>query len=450
MMKTMALEWPDHENEMKKQTKAKAKKRDDFIVNDSDDEVLRPKKKQEQGLLFQVEFFRIILDEAQSIRNRRTTTLAVSRLQTIITTFLLRRMKDTTMDGKRLIELPERKVSLVRLQFSKEERDVYKMVEAGAQANFNRFLKAGTVLKNYTQVLVLLLRLRQVCSHPLLIQEGGAAFVSDNPANDEESGKDEELSRACRLVSSEFVAIMKAKLKASAMQRIEAEKQSADATVEDEECPICFDAFTDAVVTPCTHIFCRECILDVLNTPPAVNPNEPNRYKVNERPCPTCRGALCAEKLFPRRAFLPSDAELSSDDVKVEDDVISDREGKGRVNARPEWLRENASSKYYNDDDDEKDTQWLLKKGFGHRNALVVLDSDDEETPEEREVIFGMGFYRSAEAIKLIPKFVASTKMKYMMERLSTLFEEHPDEKAIEAQSFDRYVPNQVVKRQIG
>lgn len=52
-LKTMSLEWPDHENEMKKQ--AKAKKRDDFIVNDSEDEVVRPKKRQEQGLLFQVE-----------------------------------------------------------------------------------------------------------------------------------------------------------------------------------------------------------------------------------------------------------------------------------------------------------------------------------------------------------------------------------------------------------
>ena len=36
--------------------------------------------------------------------------------------------------------------------------------------------------------------------------------------------------------------------------------KSADAVVEDEECPICFDVLTDAVVTPCTHVFCRECL----------------------------------------------------------------------------------------------------------------------------------------------------------------------------------------------
>jgi hypothetical protein len=28
----------------------------------------------------------------------------------------------------------------------------------------------------------------------------------------------------------------------------------------DDECPICFDIFTDAVVTPCSHCFCQECL----------------------------------------------------------------------------------------------------------------------------------------------------------------------------------------------
>lgn len=55
-------------------------------------------------------------------------SLAVSRLQAIITTFLLRRMKDSLLDGKRLIELPDKTVSLVKLEFSAEEREIYTMV----------------------------------------------------------------------------------------------------------------------------------------------------------------------------------------------------------------------------------------------------------------------------------------------------------------------------------
>jgi len=75
-------------------------------------------------------------------------------------------MKNSMLDGKRLIELPDKTILLVRLEFSEEEREVYKMVahsnlvfsnvlmecccyqvEARTQANFNRFLRAGTVLK---------------------------------------------------------------------------------------------------------------------------------------------------------------------------------------------------------------------------------------------------------------------------------------------------------------
>ncbi|KAF8067663.1 SNF2 family N-terminal domain-containing protein [Lyophyllum atratum] len=517
---TMALEWPDFEHEMKKKAKAKKNKPQDFIVPDSDEEANERPKKKEQGLLFQVEFYRIILDEAQAIRNRRTRTsravtslqstyrwcltgtpiinslvdiygyvrflkvrpwydfkefqhhigalekkrptLAVSRLQTVIATFLLRRMKDSKLDGKRLIELPEKTVSLVKLQFSDEERAVYEMVEAGAQANFNRYLKAGTVLKNYSQVLVLLLRLRQICSHPSLIQEGAAAFISPDEADDGDEaapGSNKELARARRLVSPEFVTKMKSKFKTAALQRIAAEKESADAAVEDEECPICFDALTDAVITPCTHVFCRDCLVDVLNTPVMNAPEEPAKYKPNERPCPGCRSAICSEKLFARDAFLPSDADLLSvadtPDVNMDGPSPKDRKGKGK--ARPKRTRhrnhnaddvvgsEPESSDEDEDDDlsdfiveddedeEEKDARRELKKRLAKKATRMVVDSDEdmEESPEEREVLFGKKPAMSSEAVKLMPKFLPSTKMKCMMKRLEKLVEERPDEKTL-------------------
>ncbi|KAG6850029.1 hypothetical protein H0H93_002233 [Arthromyces matolae] len=500
---TMSLEWPDYENEMKKAAKAKkGKKKDDFIVDDSSDDTLsrKPKKKPEQGLLFQTEFYRIILDESQAIRNKRTRTsravtslqsvyrwcltgtpiinglsdaygslrflrirpwydpdefqrhigrlekkrpdLAVTRLQAIFETFLLRRLKNTEMDGKRLIELPDKTVSLIKLQFSEEERDIYKMVEAGAQANFNRFLRAGTVLKNYTQVLVLLLRLRQICSHPSLIQEGGEAFISPDEA-DEAGEVGKELARARRLVSGEFVEKMKTKFKTTALQRMEAEKQSVDATVEDEECPICFDALTDAVVTPCGHVFCRE--LDVLHTPRVVMPDEPDKFKPNERPCPSCREAICAEKLFSRVAFLPSDADLLPDEDITEENAggrKAKRKNKSSSLSDSEWEDDDddMSDFIVEDDEDEEEeaVRRTLKKSLGRRKAMIIIDSDDEETPEEKEVIFGKAVPRTAENIKLMPKFLPSTKMKarlrliiYMMQQLDNLFKDRPDEKVI-------------------
>lgn len=36
--------------------------------------------------------------------------------------------------------------------------------------------------------------------------------------------------------------------------------KSTDATIDNEECPICFDVFTEAVVTPCMHFYCKQCL----------------------------------------------------------------------------------------------------------------------------------------------------------------------------------------------
>lgn len=54
--------------------------------------------------------------------------LAVKRLQAINAIFLLRRKKDSKLDGKTLVELPEKEIKLVKLEFSPEERQIYDMV----------------------------------------------------------------------------------------------------------------------------------------------------------------------------------------------------------------------------------------------------------------------------------------------------------------------------------
>jgi len=47
--------------------------------------------------------------------------------------------------------------------------------ETQTQLQFNKYLKAGTVGRNYSNILVLLLRLRQACCHPHLIKDFGQA-----------------------------------------------------------------------------------------------------------------------------------------------------------------------------------------------------------------------------------------------------------------------------------
>lgn len=79
--------------------------------------------------------------------------------------------------------------------------------------------------RNYHHVLVLLLRLRQICSHASLIQEDGVAYVNhDEVFEDIRPEFATELTRAKRLVSSEFVTKLREKFKNEALDRIEAEK----------------------------------------------------------------------------------------------------------------------------------------------------------------------------------------------------------------------------------
>ncbi len=52
---------------------------------------------------------------------------------------------------------------------SETERDFYDTLFVKSKEEFQTFLLNGEVSKNYTHILLLLLRLRQACCHPLLV-----------------------------------------------------------------------------------------------------------------------------------------------------------------------------------------------------------------------------------------------------------------------------------------
>ncbi|KAJ3559162.1 hypothetical protein NM688_g505 [Phlebia brevispora] len=518
---TLSYEWPDEEAEEREKRRRKKKRpTDGFIVDDSDEDIkpkLKARGRKTLGPLLEFEAhrpvrYRVVLDEAQNVRNKRTRVsravtkleatyrwcltgtpiingladayaqirflrvrpwhdwhvfnghitlqekkrpeLATSRLQAIFATMLLRRKKDSMLDGQKLIELPSKLVRLIKLQFTQEERDIYKMVESRSQEIFNRYLRAGTVLKNYHQVLVLLLRLRQICAHPSLITESGEAFV--RPGEPEETdGAYAELVRAQRIMGLDFVLRMKDKFKRVTLERMQAEKESADATLEGEdyECPICFDSYTEAVITPCGHTFCRECIMSVLNGVQREDANEQNQYQHDERPCPTCRGAITKERLFPRAAFEPTDAELRAEGAAVPGQQL-DKDGDVEMTfmdedpkPQPGRLQRKRKAPRYADsdseddgddlsdfivDDDEDEEEAARVRGKVHTRgkgkARAIILSDDEG---DADVICGARPDYAPEQIKMMPKFLPSTKMKHMMEMLRKWAEEHPDEKVL-------------------
>ncbi|KAF2303400.1 hypothetical protein GH714_017958 [Hevea brasiliensis] len=78
--------------------------------------------------------------------------------------------KGTNIDGKPIITLPP-KVELKKVDFTDEERDFYTRLEITSRAQFKEYAAAGTVKQNYVNILLMLLRLRQACDHPLLVRD---------------------------------------------------------------------------------------------------------------------------------------------------------------------------------------------------------------------------------------------------------------------------------------
>jgi len=60
--------------------------------------------------------------------------LAVTRLQAIFRVCLLRRRKDSKLDGQRLIELPDKTYHLDELTFCEEEQRIYNMIQDRSRA----------------------------------------------------------------------------------------------------------------------------------------------------------------------------------------------------------------------------------------------------------------------------------------------------------------------------
>lgn len=153
----------------------------------------------------------------------------------ILKSILLRRTKTGRASD---LALPPRIVSLRRDTLDIKEEDYYQSLYNESQAQFNTYVKKGTVMHNYAHIFDLLTRLRQAVDHPYLVV----------------------YSRANSLRSESI----------------------ADGDNGEQACGLCHDPVEDAVVTSCGHIFCRTCLIDFSST-------------MGQASCPTCLKPLTAD-----------------------------------------------------------------------------------------------------------------------------------------------------------
>ncbi|KAJ1975953.1 hypothetical protein H4R35_002908 [Dimargaris xerosporica] len=93
---------------------------------------------------------------------------AMQRVQWLLKSLSLRRRKQDTLDGRPILCLPEKQALLDQVVFSDPEAQFYQSIEQRTQKDFNELVERNAVMDNYGHILLLILRLRQACCHPHL------------------------------------------------------------------------------------------------------------------------------------------------------------------------------------------------------------------------------------------------------------------------------------------
>ncbi|KAH0164522.1 hypothetical protein KCU67_g5104, partial [Aureobasidium melanogenum] len=283
--------------------------------------------------------FRTDFNQPLKGTNEAGRQMAMHKLQALLKAILLRRNKKTEINGRPILNLPERRVEETNPEFSEDERNIYVALETSSAVKFNKYLKAGTVSNSYMQILVLLLRLRQACCHPNLIKDLGIVAATAEISQ-------ETMDEICR------------SLEPSVITRI----KEANGVFE---CPVCYDAVENpAIFTPCGHDTCPDCFSRIADPSNALAEGDEGRTAK----CPECRGPINTKKVIDyecfKRIHMPNEAALD-EAVDIKNDA--DDADMAAVDT------DDDSEDEEEDDDDETDSL----------DGFIVEDGAEEEDGEE-------------------------------------------------------------------
>ncbi|CAK9183890.1 unnamed protein product [Ilex paraguariensis] len=236
----------------------------------------------ENSIFHRVEWHRVVLDEAHTIKASRTQgaqaafTLSsycrwcltgtplqrpyengdqrgLKLIKSILRPLMLRRTKDTKdKEGRPILVLPPTDIQVIDCEQTEAEHDFYDALFRRSKVQFDQFVAQGKVLHNYANILELLLRLRQCCNHPFLVMSRG---------DSQEYADLNKLARRFLEVNPDS-ASHKVPSEAYVQEVVEGLRQG-----ENTECPICLESADDPVLTPCAHRMCRECLFSCWRTP---------------------------------------------------------------------------------------------------------------------------------------------------------------------------------------
>ena len=331
---TLVSEMPENKKPERKQSAGIDEKMVDLTTCPEMNENQRKKQKRAMsdkgGPLFRIRWHRLVLDEAQEIKNAQTLAahaacaikatrrwclsgtplqnsiddlysylkflrhyplsdftefkslirdpisrnrpeIGFQRLHTYLAPILLRRTKSSKIDGEPIVELPERRVNILRCKFNEKERNFYCKLESEAQIKVKQMQEDGSMGQNYFNMLWMCLRLRQACNHPRLVR---------NLEQEKNSIVQEEVKAFRQLSESKRDNLLKC-LEDSAL-----------------ECVACLDPADDPVISKCCHIFCRQCVSTRLSDASQGNLGTSPSYR-----CPSCEKLLGSRDTYSLQAL---------------------------------------------------------------------------------------------------------------------------------------------------
>ncbi|KAJ5977910.1 hypothetical protein N7501_001252 [Penicillium viridicatum] len=324
------------------------------------------------GGLFSVEFFRVILDEAHVIKNRRsksakscyelkaghrwalTGTPIVNRLedlfslvrflkvepwsnfsfwktfitvpfeskeyvralnvvQSVLEPLVLRRTKSMkTPEGEPLVPLPKKTVTIEEVELSKQEREIYDCIYTRAKRTYNDNVVAGTLLQSYSTIFAQILRLRQTCCHPIMTRNKAIVAEEESAAVAADATNEFKDDMDLQDLINQFTTENEnanSQDTSGTMVKFTAHALRQIQTESSGECPICCEEpMIDPAVTACWHSACKKCLEDFL---------QHQMNKGVEARCFNCRAPVDAKNTFEVVRH------PSSNSVSFGDDTVS-------------------------------------------------------------------------------------------------------------------------------
>ena len=340
------------------------------------------------GAIGGVEWFRVILDEAQSVKNARSQVAAAvsavaakcrwclsgtplqnnvddlfsyfrflryepygdaasfrtlikepirvdpaagfRRLQAILRAVMLRRTKQSRINGEPIVRLPPRTVVHSRRVFLPAEQKAYARLQAEYRGKMEEYAAAGTVSSNYVNLLHMLLRLRQACNHPSLVGGSAARAAEARPGADGtakpsagRSGTPSEDARVRLSIPADARVKATAAATAAARRLPAALRGMMRAAAERGRCvcSICGDPPTDPTVASCcARAFCGDCVSTRVDALPAASaPSKKDKtlagaiaaadgLTADGFACPSCGTTLTRALLHSAAALVAADA----------------------------------------------------------------------------------------------------------------------------------------------